>query len=290
MKNTFKLCLLMALLGVMVYTSCTKSTKEAPVTPPTEVQVTDQSRINNQVELLLGSWNNVFPNAGFQPLGMSNKSVIANEAQRQSIIASIVSEGSNMVTFDGTNEASLKLHTIKDAPVTGFRTNLEAWLQTHLKTGMGVADLRWKSAQGEFVTRIVYDNNGIVYDNIVAQIAIVKTDAAAKTYTITNLTITWVWGGERGKINISHTIDCSGGTRLGSYGNSNAYMSLGEAKASIVQVGTTSSSSRTTWGWAWGTPGITVSVSYSNGKVTASASGSLGSKGAADGFNNMYCP
>src|SRR5262249_46784072 len=162
-------------------------------------------------------------------------------------------------------------------------------------------DVTWESQGRQFDTRLVYDENGVVYDNMLSNLAVVEpgealaekvsgppeptTDPtprtgmtpfanASFTANVVNVTIKWIWGATRGKVVINHyVISCDGWRTFCDDGFTETdWMSIGHTNAQAHRNFFRRSPrlSKLAWGYAWGTPTVTLHVSFNAKNLTFS--------------------
>src|SRR5262249_33532514 len=205
-------------------------------------------------------------------------------------------EGAAMVPqFDGVNASTFKLDTIAQrmqayrASTDGVDVvgNIQSMAFPSIKVGQRALDVTWESQGHQFDTRLVYDENGVVYDNMLSNLAIIEPgDAGAEkvsgppaptteptqrtgmtpsftgsfTARAVDVTIKWIWGSTRGKVVIDHyVITCNSWVSFCNDGYSlNDWMTLGHTNAQAHRNFFRSSPrlSKLAWGYAWGTPTV----------------------------------
>jgi hypothetical protein len=217
---------------------------------------------------------------------------------------SIADGRSTVVQFDGQHSDSLALHTV--AELAHVRPNLEQMVFPLLKAGQKTLDLTWARSDGSrFHTKCVYDENGVVYDNVLSNLAFVEAAApgglkrkiepqsVAFTANALDYTISWIWGGTRGKITVDHTIIWNGSNQIYTQnGSANAWMTLGSADAQTHNTDFNPwSYAVIAYGYAWATPTASFKISYDAGKAKFDVSLSgVGSKGGGDDHHTIYIP
>jgi hypothetical protein len=218
---------------------------------------------------------------------------------------SIADDQATVPQFDGRNTSSLSLRTVSE--LTNVRGNLEQMVFPLLKAGQKTLDITWSRSDGsEFHTKCVYDENGVVYDNVLSNLAFVEAAPPPvkklaiepqQTYAFTaralDYTITWIWGSTRGKITVDHTIIWNGSNHIYTQnGSADAWMTLGSAQAQTHNTQLDPSRYAVmAYGYAWATPTASFKISYDGGhaKFDVSLSG-VGSKGGGDDHHTIYIP
>jgi hypothetical protein len=308
MKSKSKFNLLSVLLVALVFlASCSVDTEIAPASNDADLtqDVAISAKAQQQIDDIFTFWGKNFPNSDLQPIGIEQPKLIRSDVDKEAILSRISSSDSRFASYDGVNPSSMQVFTL-DSKKNSRQLSRAAreTVSSLLEDGQGYVNFRWKYKGEEFTTPFIYNNEGFVYEPMAASIAIKSSDvkANARTNYIQYFDLLWIWGGKRGHVRISHTINCSGSRLTNHSGWSDAYMSLGSAQAQIITNGSNYSKSCTSWGYAWATSPLTVTVSTNwgasgtyqgiswSGSVGASVSGGLGSSGKATGFDVMACP
>ena len=229
--------------------------------------------------------------------------------------------------FDGANLSTFSVATISDRMAANQRNsianqdvvkNIQDIVFPELKTGQKVLDILWQANGKQFTTKCVYDENGIVYDNMLSNITLTEISAnspdelkasldansqsstnakVARQYsftsTVVNYTITWLWGSTRGRIVIKHYIIWNGSNYIYDHGgSSDAWMSVGSASGRWANnYLSRSSRSKMAWGYGWATPtaSFSIKLDYKSLSFSTSVSG-VGSKGSGSGVHTIYLP
>jgi hypothetical protein len=227
--------------------------------------------------------------------------------------------------FDGVDASSLTLDTIQER-TQAFRAgtdeqdvaaNIQSMAFPSITVGQKAVDVTWDSGGREFQTKLVYDENGIVYDNLLSNLAFVQANpvapdmpprepagAAAQVAGITalanqefstrfvDLTITWIWGGTRGQVQLDHyVISCDGWVSFcDDGGQSNAWMTLGSADGRTRRNALRKPRiSKLAWAYGWATPTASFSITWNSSTLTFSASvGGIGSAGKGAGIHTIF--
>lgn len=226
--------------------------------------------------------------------------------------------------FDGVNASSLKLDTIAQrmqayragTNVQNVTDNIRSMAFPTIQLGQRALDVTWESDGRQFDSKLVYDENGVVYDNMLSNLALIDTeqlsaetppDAPAGTadsggiHALVNqsfttrfldLTIKWVWGGTRGKVELDHyVISCDGWRSFCDEGGAaNAWMSLGSADGKTRRNALIKPRiAKRAWGYGWATPTASFSITWNSGSLTFSAStGGVGSAGHGAGVHTIF--
>ncbi|HEU4731484.1 MAG TPA: hypothetical protein VFT22_26500 [Kofleriaceae bacterium] len=237
--------------------------------------------------------------------------------------AQLVDDTAMVPQYDGMNAASLTLSTIHDR-TRAFRAghdaqdvvgNIQAMVFPRIQVGQKALDVTWESQGRRFQSLLVYDDNGVVYDNLLSNIAVVQANpvvqesppsrlGAAKVDGLValanqslskrfiDLTITWIWGGTRGQIQLDHyVISCDNWVSFcDDGGQSNAWMSLGTAGGDTQRNALLPPRiSKLAWAYGWATPTASFSISFNADSLTFSASTSgLGSAGKGSGIDTIF--
>jgi len=221
--------------------------------------------------------------------------------------------------FNGVDASSFSLNSIgerKQAQAAGRETedvaaNIRSVVFPVIKKGQKTLDVMWESKGRKFQSKLVYDDNGIVYDNMLSNIVFIdlakedsekptapkETDAvevrrnASFSVRVFDGTIKWVWGSTRGKIRIDHyVITCdSWRTFCNDGGKVEHWMSLGKTDAQQRRTYLKGHLSKMAWGYAWATPTANISVKFDkqNLKFDVGVSG-VGSGGKGAGVHTIY--
>ncbi|GAA0562883.1 hypothetical protein GCM10009415_51220 [Chitinophaga japonensis] len=230
-------------------------------------------------------------------------------AQQLSDVRKQLMDGNNLVPyFDGEHASSFRLSSISERNEESLRTageqdglslraQLGQALDTLLRAGQGQVELQWTSQGRRFTTLCVYNEQGLVYDHMLANLFLVEDETESedanlrKTYTATvrNITIKWIWGSTRGKVIIKHSILVDGGRITSNWGSSEAWMSAGSAAAKKNSYKRYNTYAQLTWAYGWATPTASFKFSYSGkpAKWSVSMSG-VGSKGSGSGIHTYY--
>jgi len=231
----------------------------------------------------------------------------------------LVAEHVMVPQFNGVDASSFSLSSIgerKQAQAAGRETedvaaNIRTMAFPAIKKGQKTLDVMWESKGRKFQSKLVYDDSGIVYDNMLSNLAFMdigketseKPTAPKETDTVEarrnasfsvrafDGTIKWVWGATRGKITIDHyVITCdSWRTFCNDGGKVEHWMSLGKTDAQQRRTYLKGHLSKMAWGYAWATPTASISVKFDkqNLKFDVGVSG-LGSGGKGAGEHTIY--
>lgn len=207
---------------------------------------------------------------------------------------------------------TFELSTLQDAarrPASGAagtvaeaRTGISSYLDKVVQPGQGQVELVWERNGQRFTSLCLYNDKGLVYDNVLANVFTVenrlpggaateqaKVTASAFTATVLSFDIKWVWGGQRGHITVKHSILYASGKITTNSGSTSAWMSVGSAEARQRRYALRATYAQLTWAYGWATPTGSFSFSYDGNpvKVSASVSG-VGSKGQGEGVHTIY--
>ncbi len=237
--------------------------------------------------------------------------------------ARLVADTAVVPQYDGRDAASLTLRTIEDR-MRAFRAggeaqdvvaNLQAMVLPRIQVGQNALDVTWDSQGHQFQSLLVYDDAGVVYDNLLSNLAVVQSNPVAEATppTRTNaarvdgvvahanqqfskrfvdLTITWIWGGTRGQIQLDHdVISCDNWVSFcDDGGQSNAWMSLGSAGGDTQRNALLPPRiSKLAWAYGWATPTASFSLTFNADNLTFSATTSgIGSAGKGAGIDTIF--
>jgi hypothetical protein len=257
-------------------------------------------------------------------VGYTPAAAIDDSAALQRVQGAILDDAAIVPQFDGVNAASLTLSSVSrrnQAFLAGEDSqdvvaNLRAMALPTLQVGQKALDVTWDNQGHPFTTKLVYDQNGVVYDNLLSNLAFVEPTAVAEASPPTppagqpeagaikafanqswstrflDYTITWIWGSTRGKIQLDHyVISCDNWVSFCDDGGaSNAWMSLGSAEGRTGRNALRYPRiSKLAWGYGWATPTASFSVTWNSGSLTFSASTSgVGSAGHGAGIHTIY--
>lgn len=237
--------------------------------------------------------------------------------------AQLVDDIAIVPQYDGVHPASFTLSTIHDR-MQAFRAgresqdvaaNIRAMVFPRIQVGQKALDVTWESQDRQFQSMLVYDDNGVVYDNLLSNLAEVHANPVAQvsppgpqgaakldgavalanqslSKRFVDLTLTWIWGGTRGQIQLDHyVISCDNWVSFcDDGGQSNAWMSLGSAEGDTQRNALVPPRiSKLAWAYGWATPTASFSISFNADSLTFSASTSgLGSAGKGSGIDTMF--
>ncbi|WP_143097842.1 hypothetical protein [Chitinophaga sp. CF118] len=301
-----KISLLVACVPLFLW-SCKKDLQDSKEQQP-QLNV-NQARVREQLDSTITFWNG-HAVVDIKLTGYRFIDGTITPEQLRSTKEQLL-DGNNLIPyFDGIDKSSFSLRTINersqelsiarqagDENAQDLRVRLGAALDTLVQLGQGLAELTWTSEGKQFTTTAVYNAQGLVYDNVLANMFLVKDDSetseddarTAYTATVKNFKIKWVWGGTRGKVVIKHTILVENGKIVAHSGSTDAWMSVGSAAAKWARYKRTNSYSQISWGYGWATPTASFSISASRPPVEFSVSLSgVGSKGRGSGIHLYY--
>jgi hypothetical protein len=301
-----KISLFVACIPLLIW-GCQKDQRNTQEQQP--LQNVDQARVRAQLDSTITFWN-AKAVVDIKLTGYHFIDETINPELLKSTKEQLLNENNLIPYFDGTDKSSFSLRTIHernqeqeaarkagDEAAIDLRVKLGSALDTILHTGQGLVELTWTSEGKTFTSTAVYNEQGLVYDNVLTNMFLLEDntdlDAAdartAYTATVRNLTIKWVWGGTRGKIIIKHTILVDNGKIVSGTGSTDAWMSAGSAGAKWHSYKRTSTYSQISWGYGWATPTASFSIKASKDPVefTVSLSG-VGSKGKGTGVHTYY--
>jgi hypothetical protein len=203
-------------------------------------------------------------------------------------------------------EYSKSSSSISAADIKG---HVNDYLTRNVRKGQGRVVLTWEYNGKRFTSICIYDNSGLVYDNILSNVFMFEAaqnnnvadknntvldmgvQQLSKSYTATvrSYIIKWVWGSKRGEIIIKHSILVQGNKIVTNWGSGTAWMTLGSASTRQTSYVLKNSYAQLTWAFAWATPTASFSFSYGGkpAQLSASVSG-IGSKGKGSGIHTWY--
>lgn len=193
--------------------------------------------------------------------------------------------------------------------------NIETMALPRIKPGQKSLDVTWESGGREFQTKLIYDDNGVVYDNMLSNLAFVEAQAAGSeeppaqpsgaaqtgitahanqmfSTRFVNFDITWIWGGQRGQVQLDHyVISCDGWVSFcDDGGQANAWMTLGSAEGKTRRNALRKPRiSKLAWAYGWATPTASFSITWNSSTLSFSAStGGVGSAGKGSGIHTIF--
>lgn len=259
-------------------------------------------------------------------IGYKTSSIIENDHDAIAIKQQLVNSNAIVPQFDGENISSFSLSTVAQR-MTAYSSskdeqenvvkNIGDIAFPMIKTGQKVLDITWESNGRQFNSTCVYGDEGVVYDNVLSNICFVEKENPLMsetpailnerisdvregarslaqysfTSTVLNYTITWVWGGTRGKIIIKHYIIWNGSNYIIDHGGTtDAWMSAGSASGRWANNALVRNSrSKMAWGYGWATPTASFNISFNSSNLTFSTGTSgVGSKGSGSGVHTIY--
>ena len=301
------------LLSGALLASCATVSDQA--TPDVEGPVLDQLARAKDTLALKG--------LPLQIIGYTSADSLDTEDAVRLVKADILDPNALVPQYDGMNAASLRLQSIHDrmqafqegANSQNVIENITSIMFPNIRVGQKVLDVRWEEQGREFTTKLVYDQNGMVYDNLLSNLAVVEVSevvpesppsnaARAKaegalalanqqwSTRFQNITITWVTGGTRGKIELDHyVISCDNWVSFCDDGGvANAWMQAGSADAQTARNALVYPRiSKLAWGYGWATPTASFSISFNYKNLTFSVSVSgIGSTGKGSGIHTIF--
>jgi hypothetical protein len=328
--STFnRVAFVLAISAVMISFSAPESWSDPLPTSP-ELQSPADSQSVTLIDQLKSAQENLKSrNLPIKIVGYSLDTALQSGVQTTELQNQLVSEQTVVPQYDGLHPESFALSTIQER-MSRFRadnsnnqnvvSNIQSAVFPLIKPGQRTLNITWESQGKQFHTTGIYDEKGMVYDNILSNIVLVDVNEAAKTtetvkdaspsveqgvQSLTtsyetralDYTIKWVWGSERGKITVDHGILWNGSNYIyDQYANADYYMSLGSAQAKTQEtVLDRRREAKIAYGYAWATPTADFSISFDakKGPVGGSFSVSLngvGSKGGGDDHHLIYLP
>lgn len=169
------------------------------------------------------------------------------------------------------------------------RNSLVDYLNKYLKVGMEQFELTWQCGSEIYKTICITSGNSIIYDNVITN-ALCLSDETSKnieatekkllktrqeqggdyslTETVVDVGAYWLWGSERGRVTITHSIYVRNGELDNSGYTTSDYISIGSS-ASQAQIISRSlgrgGSSTCNYVYYLATPTISASISGGNG-------------------------
>ncbi len=314
--NRHRLTHIAVVLACAMVAACTTAYAPggAPSSGPGEDRAIEQLELSQQALSARGLPLRIVDYAPAAPLDSEDA---VHDAQAR------IFDGSALVpSFDGVDASTLALATI-DERMSAFRAgvdqqdvvaNLQAMALPLIAVGQHAMDVTWESGGRQFQTKLVYDKDGVVYDNLLSNLVFVEDSSPADetlgpptaesagdasafanqsfSTRFLNYTIKWVWGGTRGKIELVHyVISCDNWVSFCDQGGSaNAWMSLGSAAGRTARNALRKPRiSKRAWGYGWATPTASFNISWNSSTLTFSASTSgVGSAGKGAGVHTIY--
>jgi hypothetical protein len=242
------------------------------------------------------------------------------DAAVRTVQAQFVADSTMVPQYNGVDASSFSISSIRErkmALVSGLDAqdvvaNIKSMVFPSIKKGQKTLDVTWESQGRKFQTRLIYDDKGVVYDNVLSNLVFVETEktpteapppvpkeaeseAARRNANwstrFLDYTIKWVWGATRGKILLDHYVVTCDGWRsfCDDGGQANAWMSLGHSEGKTHRNALRKPRiSKLAWAYGWATPTASISIKFDVKKLTFSAStGGLGSAGKGTGIHTI---
>lgn len=249
---------------------------------------------------------------------------LATDAEVQALEGRMIEDAAMVPQYDGAHAATFSVRAIGDRmrdvqagqpEAQDVVANIRGMAFPAIHPGQKTADLTWESQGRVFHTTCVYDEKGVVYDNLLSNLVFVEAQelpaetsldqlrrSAAEsatpmvnqsfTATVVDLTLKWVWGSTRGKVHIDHYVITSDGWYSFSDdgGSATAYMDLGSAGAQQKRHSLTYPRiSKQAWGYGWATPTASFHIAWQSGSASFDVSLSgVGSDGKGEGIHTIY--
>ncbi len=197
----------------------------------------------------------------------------------------------NSIIFGSIDEVSPNNQVAKKS-VDNYKSDL-------IKSTDQTIELRWE-AKGKILKSICYyNNNGIVWDNVIFGLVDMdpkgldvneETQVGAKNAVLSKSeglkwNIKWIWGGKRGEIGYRITIFYSNKTVSSTDRSDWGWMTAGSAKSESKITKNSGTHGKIQYALGWATP--TASVSFDKNSFKVSVSG-VGSKGVQNGTDTLY--
>ncbi|PJJ59870.1 hypothetical protein [Hymenobacter chitinivorans] len=326
MKTLTTSLLSAALLGLAL-TSCQKEAQNLPA-PRTQINDTrlldPAAQANRRIQGQLDStiaFANSNPALNLKLVSYSFLGRLAKAEDLTAAKARILAAGSIIPVYTNAEKAlkaqqtpAFTLSTLQASTAAGkqaagasgtvadARSGISTYLDKVVQPGQGQVELVWERDGQRFTSLCLYNDRGLVYDNILANLFTVedqladgaateqaKVTTSAFTATVLSFDIKWIWGGQRGHITVQHSILYASGKISTNSGSTSAWMSVGSAEARQRRYSLHSTYAQLTWAYGWATPTGSFSFSYDGSpvKISASVSG-VGSKGQGEGVHTIY--
>ncbi|TGE25026.1 hypothetical protein E5K00_07455 [Hymenobacter aquaticus] len=322
MKTTTTSLLWAALLGVSL-SACQKEEQSLP-TPTAQtgdargldpVAQAANVRITGQLDSTI-AYANTNPALNLKLVSYAFRSRLTTAEEVAAAKARILDAGSIIPVYGDLQKGSkanqtppFELMSLREnaqrqpgGSVNEAQAGINAYLSKSLQAGLGQVELTWERDGQRFTSLCLYNEKGLVYDNMLANLFTLKdqrtSDVASEqakvtttpfTATAVDFDIEWIWGSQRGHITVKHTILYGGGKITTNSGTATAWMSAGSAQARQQRYVLRTTYAQLTWAYGWATPTASFSFSYSGSpvKINASVSG-VGSKGQGEGIHTIY--
>jgi hypothetical protein len=295
----------------IVLTRLPPAAKRLPVNVVEQLELSRQTLATKGLPIRLVSYSAAHP--------------LDTEDAVRSVKAQILDDRAMVPQYDGVEAFSFRLTTIHEQ-MQAFQadqagndgqnvvSNIQSMVFPIIKVGQKALDVTWEGQGREFQTKLIYDDNGIVYDNLLSNLAFIEVEALpsetpprpparAKAASATarpnqswstrflDLTIKWAWGSTRGKIQMDHyVITCDGWRSFCDDGGAvNAWMSIGRAAGNTRRNALRKPRiSKLAWGYGWATPTTSFSIKWNARSATFSVSISgVGSAGKGSGIHSI---
>ncbi|MCB2379008.1 hypothetical protein LGH70_15510 [Hymenobacter sp. BT635] len=321
MRTTTTSLLWAALLGVSL-SACQKEQHNLP--EPTQqdssvrgldpVVQAGNLRIQGQLDSTI-AFANTNPALNLKLVSYSFRNRLTSAQEVDAAKARIMDAGSVIPVYGdlqkagkGTQTPSFELVSLQESArqagssASNAQAGISDYLSKTVQPGLGQVELIWERDGQQFTSLCLYNEKGLVYDNILANLFTIKDEmgtvkaseqakvtTSAFTATAVNFDINWVWGSQRGHITVKHTILYASGRITTNSGTASAWMSAGSAQARQQRYVLRATYAQLTWAYGWATPTANFSFSYSGSpvKIDASVSG-VGSKGQGEGIHTIY--
>jgi hypothetical protein len=287
----------------------------APDSKEVPAQIVEQLKLSQQALAAHG--------LPLQLVGYTAAKGLDTDAAVRSAQESLVADSAVVPQYDGTQASSFSVSSIAErkkafqsgSAVQDVVANIRTMAFPTIKKGQKTLNVTWESQGRKFQTRLVYDDKGVVYDNVLSNLAFVEQEqraaeappsppkeeaqaeaAAAKrnakwSTRFLNYTIRWAWGATRGKITLDHyVITCD---RWHSFcdhgGQANAWMSLGKADAKARSHSLKKPRiAKLAWAYGWATPTASFSIKWEGHGASFSVdTGGIGSSGKGSGIHAL---
>ncbi|MGX5690483.1 hypothetical protein [Arcticibacter tournemirensis] len=269
-----------------------------------------------QLKQVLTTGNDFLKESSLKMTGYKEKEILASRPEIERFKNSLLTDEKVLPDYSPVDlkdlqlikigEIKRKTSGVKHKALTYDITGSSVFLDSVVKIGQKIIEIAWENNGVPFTTQAVVDDKiGIIYDNLISNIMIIKEEHEGevvldpnKATLTTDICISmpfpepgitprhktvshgwtaqWLWGSDRGEARVSHTVEGYTDTRTGhakqvltcSAVDAYSYMTLGKGDAKIVNHSTyygEDGSSSVHWGLYLAAPTVSISMTYSPG-------------------------
>lgn len=305
MKKSFNLQFLAIVITMLfTFSACRKNAVDQPAPGLTLQSVNLPGKVKEQLSAsgqALASYMPDLKMTGFREAG-----AISTEAQRTQAIELLAAPTTYMAYGNLKEAGSVTINTIGNLAGPALmegRSILRQSAIQELKLGDKIVYIQWQQGNKTFETPCIYNNNGIVWDNILtgvyvmdAQPVVERSDvetvnvngrAIVGKWESNTWTVNWIFGSKRGQMVEKITIYYDNVTRRVSSTDryDDAYINIGSAKSESKILVNSGSYGKIQYALGVATPLASVSMNWTNFKVEVSG---IGSNSTHNGTHTLY--